>query len=284
MKTLLIISAILFSLPASAQMQMLFGRNVGAGITSPLDVDSIFYWFDAGQGVFDSVGNTISNFQGVGEWKDLSGNGHHTTQTTNGARPQYQATGGPNSRPALSFDGTNDILYSSNHFWGSDDLTVFVVGSYSTRNEIEVIASKGSTTGNNLQWFVAGGTTGAMSINTGRQLRAYNLGTLAQRAWNDGNKSVTSEITTFLSTSVGVANIYANGAAQNVTQHNFSGGDGTIFDSSAAPLTIGGGDFAAGGANFIQAIISEIIVYSRALTTAERQAIENYLNKKYNLY
>lgn len=71
---------------------MFFTKDSLNNITSPLDLDSLFYWFAADVGVTDSLGGAIANNEGVGTWNDLSGNGYHVTQTTNGARPVYKAT------------------------------------------------------------------------------------------------------------------------------------------------------------------------------------------------
>jgi hypothetical protein len=277
MRTLLIISAILFSLPALAQMQMLFGRNAGAGITSPLDVDSLFYWFDAGQGVFDSVGNTISNFQGVGEWKDLSGNGHHTTQTTNGQRPQYLSTGGANSRPAMYFDGTNDWLASAAHLWESADISAFIVHAYNnaTRGSFENMFAKFQATTNKRQFRLMGTNTAPFD----NRFSLWDSGTISPR--KDYNllqsKSTTYNLLSFTFLSPDLL-AYKNGNLTATISQS-----GIIFDTDA-PFSIGAGNVLSTPSEIFQGYISEIIIYSRALTTAERQAIENYLNKKYNLY
>jgi hypothetical protein len=44
------------------------------------------------------------------DWNDISGQGKHYTQATGSAFPTFGATAGPNSTPALTFDGTDDVL------------------------------------------------------------------------------------------------------------------------------------------------------------------------------
>jgi hypothetical protein len=277
MKTLLIISALLFSLPASAQMQMLFGRNAGAGITSPLDVDSIFYWFDAGQGV-------TTNNSKVTQWNDLSGNGHNATQSDTSKAPTFEATGGPNSRPTLYFDGTNDFLASATHLWESDDLTVFMVMRFNdaTRNVTESIGSKNNNNNTRLQ-FAFQGRSGPAAPNSYNMwlIKSRDGGTANRVDYRDGVKQSTYRLLVWGGSGTSVT-LHLNGTSQTITRVASGTGDDTIFDTSESVLILGGNTNPP--TEYLQGYISEIIIYSRALTTAERQAIENYLNKKYNLY
>lgn len=274
---------------APAQVQMFFTSDSSAFITSPLDVDSLFYWFDASQGVFDSVGSVISNNQGVGEWKDLSGRGHHVTQGTNGARPQYQATGGPNNYPALYFDGSNDFLASAAHLWESDDLTFFVVMRYAnaTKNASETVYSKNqgstnnrqfvhfarnSTTGTGfpnpymLDWYVSDDGTGPGVIQFRFNAKSASYRTITIQHFGDLDPD-----------------LFVNNSAQSFSLSTGTG-DGTIYNSSATKFAFGSQDIDSTPTAFLEGYISEFIGYSRALTTAERGAIEAYLNHKYKIF
>jgi len=165
MKKILTIAALFVQLSGiSGQLQMMFGADSLSFLTSPLGVDSLFYWFDAGQGVTDSLGGTIATDEGVGTWNDLSGAGRHVTQTTNTDRPVYKATGGPGSKPCIQFDGTDDWLNSAAHWWGSDDITTIVVMKFAnaTRNTVENVFRKGNSSDNKRQFnFSAQNTTGS---------------------------------------------------------------------------------------------------------------------------
>ena len=46
----------------------------------------------------------------VSDWADVSGNGHTLGQTTAASRPTYRASGGPNDRAYLEFDGVDDFI------------------------------------------------------------------------------------------------------------------------------------------------------------------------------
>lgn len=55
------------------------------------------------------VGVTLNGSK-VATWADQSGNGHDLSNGTDAARPTYNATGGPNSKPSMLFDGSDDRL------------------------------------------------------------------------------------------------------------------------------------------------------------------------------
>ena len=68
---------------------LFFSQDSLSDITSPLDVDSLFYWFKADDGVLDSLGGSIATDEGVGTWTDYSGNGHDVTQATDTDRGTF---------------------------------------------------------------------------------------------------------------------------------------------------------------------------------------------------
>jgi len=259
----------------TGQVMMMFSSDPASGITSPLDIDSLFYWYAA------DVGVTTNNNK-VTQWNDLSGNGHHVTQADTSKAPTYSATGGPNSRPTLTFDGTNDFLASAAHFWGSDDLTVIVVMKFgnATRTTGEQIISRRTATPTyqwnfygtsatpnkgNFQIFPNGSTTAYCNFETPTGFKHINW---KSHVWtSNGAETVT---------------LFSNGSSVSIIDTDVGASDGSIVDDSM-PLTLGAGR-ATSPNEFLQGSISEIIVYSRALTTAERQNLEqNYLCKKYGL-
>lgn len=273
-RTILILSLLLGYLwQSQAQIMMLFSSDSLTNITSPLDIDSLFCWFAADVGVTDSLGGAIATDEGVGQWNDLSGNGHHVTPGST-AKPIYKATGGPGSKPTLQFNGLNtDYLVSSNHFWGSDYITVFGVIKWNDagRDAAEYLCQK-TGSGDTRQWRVLGNNNVNGNDIT---LQIFQSGTLASsRVARDSDKrsAWTLVSVTHNGTSSGTS-IFLDASSRSIS---YSGtGDGTIYNTSSAQLLIG---------QVLLGSISEIIVFSRALTTAERTAIENYLNKKYDLY
>jgi hypothetical protein len=260
----------------TGQVMMMFSTDPASGITSPLDLDSLFYWYAA------DVGVTATNNK-VTQWNDLSGNGHHVTQADTSKAPTYEATGGPGSRPTMTFDGTDDFMASAAHWWGSDDLTVIVVMKFAnaTRNAVESIIARLAVSASNRQFDIAGRAAG---LDYDFFFRAFSDGTSANSVNFDGPnnfKSTSFEVHSFGKNATTTATLFSNGSSRALNVATAGTGDGTIWDASQI-LEIG--SVLSGTANFLQGSISEIIVYSRALTTAERENLEkNYLCKKYGL-
>ena len=74
-----------------------------------LSKTNLVIWLDANKA--SSITQNGSNQ--VSQWSDLSGNNHHFGQATTAVKPIYNATGGPNSRPALVFtEASSQYLYS----------------------------------------------------------------------------------------------------------------------------------------------------------------------------
>lgn len=254
---------------------MLFSSDSLTNITSPLDLDSLFYWFAADQGVTDSLGGAIATDEGVGTWADLSGNNYNVTQTTNGARPVYKATGGPGSKPTIQFDGSNDFLASAAHWWGSDDITAFFVLSFAsaTTTPGEVVFCKDTLTRRQFTFYSAGAAGYRVSFWTSANGSAVQVDNFAAKTTGFKTYSYTVQ------SAINVSSLRLDAVAQGYGDTNQT--QSGVFNSALNQAFVGAG---YNGANNLKGSISEIIVYSRALSATERAAIENYLNKKYDLY
>lgn len=284
-----IFSLLLSCLCASqAQVQMLFSADSLAGITSPADLDSLFYWFAADVAVLDSAGNSISTGEGVGTWTDLSGNGYNVVQADTTKDPRWCATCGPNGKPAIVFNGTDEFLASTAHWWGSDDLTVFVVMKFAnaTRDASEVLCAV-YTGGGGISWiFTSGSASLSYGIRFGWSDDGSNLAIPQFGAKSTSYRLINCiKESTDNGTSIGsTSNIdaYINSASQS----QIAGGSARtgILDQSVTPFSIGAANITSTPSGFLQGSISEIIVTTDAVSATTRAAIENYLNKKYALY
>lgn len=81
-----------------------YGSHPNSGPATPLTIlgASTIGWYRADQG--------LTLVTGVSQWDDISGNSRHFAQATDSAQPSYGATAGPNSTPAITFDGSDDSL------------------------------------------------------------------------------------------------------------------------------------------------------------------------------
>jgi len=260
----------------TGQVMMMFSSDPASGITSPLDIDSLFYWYAA------DVGVTTDNNK-VTQWNDLSGNGHHVTQADTSKAPTLEATGGPNSRPTMTFDGTDDFMASAAHWWGSDDITVIAVYKVAnaTRDAAEILISRSNTTTDERQWQIVAGLG---SPTFALRSDANGNGTVSHFVLaSNGAKSTSYQIISSIYPGANDWQTLINGSSASLTYSRIGSIRG-IFDNANNKLGIGANNIISTPTTFLQGSISEIIVFSRALTTAERSGLEqNYLCKKYGL-
>ena len=238
-------------------------------------MDSLFYWFAADVGVTDSLGGAIANNEGVGTWADLSGNGHNVTQATNGARPVWKATGGPGSKPCIQFDGTDDFLASAAHWWGSDDITVIAVMKWATATRASDQTAFARFAASNFQWALVGD-----NLNPTYGERMFFSASGSSSQYDEINIAHSAYLLTSIvaNTASDALAWYEDGTSISIITNQTQT---SIYDASQ-PFVVGANN--ASATNIFQGSISEIIVYSRALSTTERAAIETYLNRKYDLY
>jgi hypothetical protein len=97
-------------------LNSLFSSGEQGVLFDPSDTSTLFQ---------DSAGTTPVTAAGqpVGRMLDLSGNGHHATQTTAGKRPTYQTDG---TLHWLAFDGVDDAMATSSiDFSATDKMSAF---------------------------------------------------------------------------------------------------------------------------------------------------------------
>jgi hypothetical protein len=260
-------------------MAILAGNNFNVKDFAPA------LWLDAADSntLYDAVsgGALVAAGGAVARWEDKSGNGRHATQATLGNRPT-RTVGAQNTRDVLRFDGTNDflqILTGLNMLRNVAGATVFCVWKY---NVVPI-------SGNFVAPFVVSNGT---VLGTGRLSMGTNLGTTkifagGRRLDADALQRVDSIIdvntTPFVQTAVlDYANSdifqFINGSLQG-SSTSFQT-NGNTSDTDSINIHIGSH---SGASNFANIDIAEIIVFSIALSTEQRQSIERYLANKWGL-
>jgi len=270
MKTLINISLFIFlSQICTAQVMMLFSSDSLANITSPADLDYV--------GVTDSLGGAIATDEGVHRWRDLSGNGRDIglgNFSGSPTRPIYKATGGPGSKPCIVFSssiGLDQLEEIDSSYWSSDEFTAIAVWKVAneTTNFDEFPVMTYGKSGSDLEcWRVF--TSNTENGYKYQFVTAADGSALISDRWDFPKSTVFRVDSWVVSTTTNTSTFFSDGSEKSLDVNNTQTG---IYN------------------NYIEAwigrrpqSISEIIVYSRALTTTERTAIENYLNKKYDLY
>lgn len=232
---------------------------------SPLtDVGNLAVWLDASQ----QTG--IVNGGSVASATDFSGNSRDATQGTPAKQPTF-LSGIQNGLPVMRFDGSNDGLVTPSITWVGVQVSVFLVCSITpiaSSLVVELSPNFNVTTA----WLLA---INANVLEAGHRISAtysvFNTAATVTGAWHslgyvgDGGLA-TNEATGFV-----------DGDAAGTRPFN-SNTVGVNF--SAHPIYVGSrGDTSL----FTQMDLGELLVFDKALSQSEREAVEGYLAWKWGL-
>ena len=210
-------------------------------------------WLRADSGVTVDTNNLVS------AWADQSGNGHHVGQGSAGNQPTLIASA-YNGQPALRFNGGSAYLQTATAFdllAGSDDCSVFVV----TR------PGASQPTYANL-FDYSHNSVGFEYEQNGNNLNQFYCNGFAQVQLQAGQLCISSLIKGGTSHQV-----FYNGQLA-------SGGAAPASLNMAPPRSFLVGNWIGGGRCY-NGDIAELLIFNRALTDAETQTVEIYLNDKY---
>lgn len=263
--------------------------NSGAGRTY-LDLDAISFdktnliaWWDLDEvsGTrFDSHGSndltdnrTVSSATGIvsgqasdgdpiSQWSDKSGNGNDVTQTTAGTKPTLDIDGF-NSKRTLDLDGTQ--FMSMSDYTTGTSVTLFIVA----RSEAATGASRS---------LIAFDATNDFQLYAGDTDFNFIAVATDHTAFSYDGEDHTDENNIYgyrLDADNNTAKTYINGveSANSVSNYN------TDLDTTQT-LLIGTN---RNTVQQITGVISEVIIYDRALSDAERTKVEDYLATKWEV-
>ena len=222
------------------------------GLTVWLRADCV-----TGNGADPADNSTIST------WTDLSGNGNNATGY---GSPTFQSDSANliNSQPVVNFNGSATFTSIDIRAITRPNITIFAVYKLRSNNTVGV-------------WGIDDGGWDRffMARWTGNNGIISHSGTTAVP--NSGENGVTKYVTTIYKYNVsGGSNVYDNGALVSSFTDNAA--------ESAAQTTLRIGSIGAiGGGYALIGDIAEIIVFSQALSDADRKIVNGYLNTKYNL-
>jgi hypothetical protein len=256
-------------MPLSARL--LRPRASGAGF-DPRSIANCAFWLDA------SVDSSLTfNGNSVSEWRDLSGNGRNFPQATAANQPDGVGRT-QNGRRVLDFagnqslDGNAATLNTLRNVSGATVVCVYKIDVAASRAVVHF--ARGSS-GANIARFQIGGD-GTNNRLGGRRLDADSFATTTP--YTASTNAVVQS---------GVID-YANADA-------FYWENGTLRASNTSFQTAGNSDDSNHlavviGANFPNAVdykldgwIGEVLVWPRALSSTERQAVERYLGAKWGI-
>lgn len=212
-------------------------------------------WYSANLGVaYDGLGN-------VSHWTDLSGRGVHVAQTTISAQPT-RISNGPGGKPAVRFSGIQSLLSgaATDLQAGSSDLTVIAV----------LLPATGQTAA--AEVFTYGGSEYAGEGLIAESATRFNL------RWYDGSggeqRSPSANLT---SGQTQLVTAIKNGSSTAILRNGVTLGTAAVPAAAApiiAKLALGHG---------LSGQLAELLVYNRALTTAEREQVEGILAARYSV-
>ena len=216
-------------------------------------------WLRADAGLLNGSDNPAVDAENIKTWYDVSGNINHLVQNTLANRPVLSSTG-MNSLPTVVFDGANGkfsrelgsisaplILYTVASFTGGADYSLMSLGDANNNNTLSI------------------------SKDAAQRYYSYTLGS-----------SYTGPVL-----SLGTPYLLQTQHAATAAHHQLKlgGVSQTVNDYASAVST--DGTFKLGtdrtGAGFFNGKVSEAIIYSKALNSAQEIIVNNYLSSKYTI-
>jgi hypothetical protein len=238
----------------------LFGNR----LLGPADISNLTGWWDASDAsTLLAADNSAASAGGsVATMNDKSGSGRHFGTTSASERPIRQ-TGVKNGLDVLRFDGSNDNMAIGSAVVNAAASTVFVVAAAS---------SISAGTWANIQWnpVVLHGTNshGYFAVRSTGTVHAYGFdGNFddSSLAYTEGDWLVFSAIHDGSTLTARANGVDAAGVA-----HGTSSPGGTTRLGQS-------------GIEFFQGDVGEVVTYSVALSTEQRDSLELYLRSKWGI-
>ena len=228
---------------------------------TPADLGSdLVVWFDA-----NDASTITLNGATVSQWSDKSINLRNITQATTANQPTFLATG-LNSKPAISFDGTNDRLLGS-------------IPGLANQQNIGFFSVSQTTVRKNAVLLGSGGFGGTASIRWG--LFGQGSNTIDGLGWAGPNSSVTLGNGSPIPVGTPMQSSYIKTPSQweiLLDGTSIATVADTSFPTGTFNLIVGS---ESNSGYFANAVASEIIITRNALSSTNRQRIEGYLAHKW---
>jgi hypothetical protein len=231
---------------------------------NPAAIPGCVLWFDAADPL--NTGTAPANGTSITTWYDKSGGNRNATANTG---ITYNTTG-LNSKPAMTLNG-------SQYFTGA-------VSNTGTTLTVLMVCTMNSSSGGNGRFIsLAAGTNVADYNSTSYMCLVRNSSATAYADVYRANASSSNIVTTYTPYLV---ETWFDGTNRYITTQN---GNSTSITSAASTGNFAITNFYIGCDPTFNAVgsfngfMSEILVYNTALSTAQRQLVEDYLSWKWGL-
>ena len=231
-------------------MDILVPAIIAAGNKwTPKNLANLELWFTA-----DKI-TGLSDGDAVASWPDSSGNSRDATQATSGRRPIYK-TSTLNGKPVVRFTAANAHRLVSAFSDIAQPTTLFIVYSISANTGTYQRIIDGTVSGKrqNLYWY-----NNKIGENAGSSL--------------EYNKTIPFSHL--------ILSVLCNGASSQIWGNGTSQVSGNAGTQVLNGMSIG--SYYDGSVQHFNGDIAEIVYYSSALSTTDRQKVEKYLSDKYGI-
>lgn len=226
---------------------------------------------------FTALGNldttSLTSFCGssngfVTTWYDQSGNGLNVTQTTAANQPQIVSSGSvilQNSKPAIYFDGINDVL---NGIALSNYITASTFSNIAVFNPIALTTNSGAMEGNDAYWMDgAAGYAGVYWRTTGNLFAGVWDGNLKQASVGiTANTQITS---------------FAKLASGNIS---ISKNNGTFVNAATNQIQAISQNLTIAKSTVYAEINAQELIFYKTDQTSNVSGINNNVNSYYAIY
>ena len=242
------------------------------GISSPLDIAGCFIWFRHNTGVesdedsggsshtHTSTAGNLADDDKIDEWKDQSGNDRHAVQTTTADKPVWVAA-------------SNSINYAAGKYMNiSGDAIEEADSSNFT------FVWRGTLSGTSTAMTMFGdSSTDFFRINSGGKVFRTKIGSSHASDFTESTALETDVLYTIILTRSGgdgTLEIRVDGGSSTVrTDHQWGSTTGTDTDA----FTFSNLGSAANDQNSWRGIVKHAIYYTGALSTAQRNELQDWL-------
>jgi len=219
---------------------------------SPFSTSGLALWLKADAGV-GLNGSTVAH------WYDQSGHGNTASQATGSAQPTL-VQNDINGYPALHFDGANNFLQTAAPVTTSTQYSLFVVSTLGNSSSSPGPVYNGDSSANGYG-FLRPNTADYGALYGGQSYLTFG---------------------TLVTTGAQTQELVRDGSGTTTFYHNSTQSGSTSSATPNTPTTatyIGGVN--SNASNLFSGDIAEVLIYNRALSTSERQQVEQYLTVKY---
>ncbi len=204
-------------------------------------------------------------------WKDINPQSitkYNATQSSVGNRPDYLEDV-INHLPVLRFNGSSDNMFFDGNILVNSNYTIFIVGQRRSANSSHSPLIGGSSTSDYQNLHIS------YRNNTSFTMAHYGAGTnldVAVSAYSSPTPTIFSLL-------------FSQSDGKKIWLNSGSSPDASSSDASQKIALSGYPNSKIGQyfTNYFNGDIAEIIIFNRSLKDEERNSVESYLSKKYNI-